>query len=52
MGENTDEHKRGKNFRIETEIEKLLYTAKRGRHGVRDHLLLIMINRQGLRVTE
>jgi site-specific recombinase XerD len=41
-----------RNFLTELEIKRLLDSARRGRHGTRDYLIVLMAYRHGLRVSE
>ena len=48
----TDGHVRRRDFLGEAELNRLLAAARRGRHGIRDHLLVLLMFRHGLRVSE
>ncbi len=45
-------YQKEKNFLTESEMKKFLEAARKTRHGVRDHCLMLMAFRHGLRVSE
>lgn len=47
-----DAHERRRDYLGLAQIGRLLAAAKAGRHGPRDHLLVLMMFRHGLRVSE
>lgn len=48
----TDDHERSKNFLSNTEVKDLLEASKQSRYPTRNYLLLLMMYRHGLRVSE
>jgi type 1 fimbriae regulatory protein FimB len=50
--EAVDRRSRARDFLSEGEVDRLLHGAKQGRHGTRDHLLVLMMYRHGLRLSE
>lgn len=52
LAEAADLHERARDYLAPGEVARLLEAGKAGRHGSRDHLLLLMTFRHGLRVSE
>jgi type 1 fimbriae regulatory protein FimB len=51
-GKSTAVDRGGKDFLTEAEMKRFLDAARHGRHGVRDHAMMLMTFRHGLRVSE
>ena len=51
-GKSTTVDRGGKDFLTEAEMKRFLDAASHGRHGVRDHAMMLMTFRHGLRVSE
>lgn len=47
-----DAHRRRRDYLTPDEVKRLLAAARSGRHGARDHLMLLLMYRHGLRVSE
>ena len=47
-----DAHERRRDYLGLAQLDRLLAAAKAGRHGIRDHLLILLMFRHGLRVSE
>lgn len=47
-----DAHERGRDYLGPAQLDRLLVAARKGRHGARDYLLMLMMFRHGLRVSE
>lgn len=47
-----DAHLRRRDYLTPDEVKRLLAAAKSGQHGARDHLMLLLMYRHGLRVSE
>jgi type 1 fimbriae regulatory protein FimB len=47
-----DDHERDRDYLTDSEMKALLAAARKGRFGVRDHALLLVMYRHGLRVSE
>lgn len=48
----SDAHERRKDFLDQSEAQRLIEAAKHGRHGPRNHLLVLMLYHHGLRASE